>query len=421
MSGDARTHTVTVPQLAWWGDVETPLTFPKQFDVKVYRMQGADAPPLSVEEIKQAITRPIASPPLRELARGKKNAVIIFDDMSRPTKVSEIAPLVVEELIAGGLNPNRIEFICALGGHGAHTAQDFRKKLGPRIVAEFNVYNHNPYDNCTSVGTTTLGTLVSLNTEFVNADLKIGIGAIIPHPMSGFGGGPKIVLPGIASVDTIVHNHRLVRESYARLGIKRGVCSGLTENNLVLQDMEEACKISGLDFKIDVLVNLRRDTVAVFAGKPPEQFHEGIKVAKWHYLTQPIEAPDIVVINCNAKINETSIAYQLGLSLIPESGATLVLLSNNPGGEVTHYLMRQFGETIGGPLWRRPKLPSSVRKFILMTPYKERSCADWLAPVEAITWTTNWEQVVAVLSEEYPTGARVAVVPDATLQYFPAG
>lgn len=82
--------------------------------------------------LKKRINSPVDSPPLRDLARGKTSAVIIFDDMTRPTRTYEIAPIVVEELLAGGINEEEITFVCALGTHGALTQNEFRKKLGKR-------------------------------------------------------------------------------------------------------------------------------------------------------------------------------------------------------------------------------------------------------------------------------------------------
>jgi len=163
--------------------------------VTVCHMQGHNTPKLNEESFRKAIRNPIGTPPIRELARNKKSVVILFDDLSRPTKAAEIVPFVLEELAAGGVEEKNIQFICALGAHGAMTAIEFTKKLGADILARFNVYNHNTYENCTYIGKTTRGTPVSLNTEFLNADLKIGIGSIVPHQSAGFGGGAKIILP----------------------------------------------------------------------------------------------------------------------------------------------------------------------------------------------------------------------------------
>lgn len=411
-------HRVIVPQLAWWGDIETELTFPDNWELTVNHMYGHVAPKLSPEGFRKAFADPIGCRPIRDLAQGKKNVVILFDDMSRPTKVSEIVPFVLEELATAGVDEGNIQFICALGTHGPLTAHDFAKKLGEDVIARFNVYNHNIYENCTYIGTTNRGTPVSLNTEFVNADFKIGIGAIIPHINMGFSGGGKIVLPGIAAIESIEHNHGPVRNNARKTGINANTGLGRYEDNAQLLDSVEACRMSGLDVKIDAIVNVKRDTTALFVGEPIAQFYEGIKTAKKHYLGPSADNPDVVVANCNSKVNETVIGTMVAESLLPSSGGTLVMITNNPAGEVCHYLRRRFGNHIGGRLWRAPSLSPKVKKFILLMPYMNKASLDWFAPPESITWAKTWHEVKAILEAEYPDGARAAVIPDATIQYF---
>lgn len=413
-----RNNSVAVPQLAWCGDIEAELAFPANWEVVACHMKGHNAPRLDDAGFQKAFANPIGSRPIRELARGKKNVVIIFDDMSRPTKVAEIVPYILRELTAAGAGEENIQFICALGCHGALTAHDFRKKLGDDVVARFPVYNHNPYENCTYIGKTSRGTPVCLNTEFVNADLKIGIGCIMPHVMSGFGGGPKIILPGVAHIDTITHNHGHVRQEAMRTGIQCNMGMGRNEDNALLFDMEETARMSGLDIKIDAMVNLKRDTTALFVGEPIAQYYEGVKLAKEHYLTPPLDRPDVVVANCNAKINEALIGVSVAQSILPERGGTLVMVSNNPWGEVPHYLLRSFGRHMGGRLWKPPALSHRVKKFIFLQPYKDKAGADWFAPSESISLARTWDEVLSILKADFPDGARAAVIPDATMQYF---
>lgn len=411
-------NTVKVPQLAWWGDIEADLFFPEKWTVSACYMRGHSAPKLSEEGFRKAFASPIGTKPIRELARGKKNVVIVFDDMSRPTRVDEIVPYVLEELAAAGVAEDNIQFICALGTHGALTAFEFSKKLGPDIIARFNVYNHNPYENCTYVDQTSRGTPVSLNTEFLEADLKIGIGSIVPHQSAGFGGGGKIVLPGIAAMDTIAYNHGTVRLRARESGIEGNSGMGRNEDNAMFLDIEETCRMSGLDIKIDAIVNACRETTALFVGDPIAQFYEGVKLAREHYLTPLPETPDVVVGNCNAKVNETLIGKIVAESLVPESGGHLVMITNNPWGEVPHYLRRTFGNHITGRAGKRPGLSPKVKKFILQMPYQNKVSIDWLAPEESVYWARTWPDVLSILEKDYPDGGRVAVIPDATIQYF---
>ena len=196
------TQTLKLPQLAWYGAKELEIKLPRSWRVEVCHMAGHDRPRMKSAAIKKAITNPIGRPPLREYARGKKEVVILFDDMARVTRVSEMVPHVLAELAAAGIADKQVRFIAANGCHGAMDRQAFARKLGEGVLARFPVYNHAPFDNCVYAGTTRRGTRILINAEVMKCDLKIGIGSIVPHIMAGFGGGGKIVLPGVAAYET---------------------------------------------------------------------------------------------------------------------------------------------------------------------------------------------------------------------------
>ena len=156
-------------------------------------MTGYNRVAMKPDEIKTALRQPIGTPPIRELAKGKEEVVIIVDDTTRGTKSATIVPFVLEELAEAGITDEHIRFIIGYGMHGALDREHMVKKLGEEVVARFPVYNHNPFAGCSFVGTTsTYKTDVYLNDEVLGCDLKIAIGSVVPHSMSGFSGGGKI-------------------------------------------------------------------------------------------------------------------------------------------------------------------------------------------------------------------------------------
>lgn len=403
---------IKVPVLAWYGDEEYELEFPEPWDVTVCNMKGANAPPLSDSEIRKAFANPIGSKTIEDLARGKKEVAILFDDLTRPTPTEIIVPYILEQLAAAGISDDNIRFIAAIGAHGSMDGIAFRKKLGDEITGRFLVYNHNPYENCIPLGKSKLGTSVSINSELMSCDLKIGIGSIIPHPY-GFGGGSKVILPGVASVETIDANH-------GRLMKSPTVGMGKLEGNVLRQDMDEAARMAGFDIKIDAIINLKREIVALFVGDVVDEYVEGVKFARKHYATDMINDADIVIANCYSKANEMALAPRVASPLLTQKGGDMVIIAITPEGQITHYLARSFGRDFGGRLWvKRKGLPDRTKRLIVMAPYPDRSGADWLAPYELINWARSWPEVIQQLKESYGNKAKVAVIPDATLQYFP--
>jgi len=415
-------NTVSVPQLCWYGDSDLELEFPPFWKVTTCQMQGHARPPLSKEGIRAAFARPIGTSPIRKLAAGKKEVVILFDDMTRPTRVAELLPFVLDELEAAAVPDKGIRFIAAIGAHGALTRLDFSKKLGEAVLERFPVYNHNPYENCTFLGETSLGTPVSINSEVMNCELKIGIGCIVPHPLTGFGGGGKIILPGVASIDTMAENHSALPVRTITQGRDPAMGMGSFDENVLRLDAAKAASMAGLDIKIDAIVNTQGETTALFVGEPGKAHEQGVALAREVYATQSVAGNDIAVLNTYAKANEAVLASPQATPLLREDGGDVVLIANAPDGQVTHYLLRSFGKKLGGRLWsERSSLPPRVRRLIILSPYIDRAGVDWIGPPDSITWAKDWPQVVAELRAHHGDRARVAVVPDATIQYFPQG
>ena len=411
-------NTLKLPQLAWHGTKELDLPIPDGWQVEMGYMAGYDRPALSPEQIREAVTgKLIGAPPLRELARGKKEVVIIFDDMTRVTRVADIVPFVLEELAAAGISDQNIRFIAALGCHGAMNRFDFVKKLGEETLARFPVYNHNPFANCTYVGTTkTYGTKVSVNDEVMKCDLKIAIGSVVPHPSTGFGGGGKIILPGVTSFETTEYNHRMFREAQFKKG-PQYTGHGDYKGNLGRLDIEEAGDLAGLDVLINCLVNMWGETVAVYAGALRPAYEKAAEEAQKHYLTPPLADKDIVIGNAFAKANEAWIGLGITFPALKPEGGDVVIIANHPEGQVTHYLLGPFGETIWGPLRRERKIPGQVNRLIVYTEYPDLQSRTWFGGKERAMFLNRWDDVLKVLQERNGDGAKVAVYPNAEIQY----
>ncbi|MFH2125936.1 MAG: lactate racemase domain-containing protein [Pseudomonadota bacterium] len=125
---------LSLPRRLWYENDSLEIDLPEDWQVELCPMAGADHPALSREEIEAALARPVGSPSLRELARGKRSAVIVFDDMTRPTRCAQIAPYLLSEMAAAGVPEEAITFVCALGTHGALSFHELRKKLGQDVI-----------------------------------------------------------------------------------------------------------------------------------------------------------------------------------------------------------------------------------------------------------------------------------------------
>jgi nickel-dependent lactate racemase len=412
---------ITVPQLAWHGTGELVLDIPDSWQLEVCNMAGYNRPKLKAEEIRRAIASPTGMPPLREYARGRKEVVVLFDDMARVTRAAEIVPHVLEELAAAGIEDRQVRFIAASGCHSAMNRVDFVKKLGEEVLKRFPVYSHSPFGNCVYAGTTSYATKVSINAEVMKCDLKIGIGSIVPHIMAGFGGGGKIMLPGVAAYESIVAFH--APRAAARRGGHKGMVSGMgvLDDNPRRRDVDEAVKMAGLDMKIDAMVNAWGETAAIYAGEPEKAYAAALEAAQRHYLTTPAKDKDIVIANSFAKANEAISGLPVAFPSVSKKGGDIVLIANAPEGQITHYLMGPFGNEIGGKLRLRLRPPENARRLIIFSEYPELSSLNYLEATDRVVTAEDWGDVLRLLGESYGESAKVALYPNADIQYSADG
>ena len=401
------TKVIKLPQLAWYEPKELELRLPDHWQVETCNMAGYDRPAMTDDQIKAAINNPIGSLPIRELAKGKKEVVIIFDDIVRVTRIAKIVPFVLAELAEAGISDNRIKFIAAVGTHGPMDRIAFVKKLGEATVARFPVYNHNPFHNCTYVGTTSYGTKVSINDEVMQCDFKIVIGSITPHIATVFSGGGKIILPGVASAETIMANHRLPKQNRPDY-----------DTNPRRLDMEEAAKLVGLDVNIESIFNLWGDTVALFVGAPDPSHAAGVQEAKTHYLTPKAQRKDIVIANTYAKVPEAGIGVRIAVPSLSDKGGDIVLIANAPQGQCVHYLLGVWGKKVQAPLGSVVSpLPSNVNHLIVYNEYPEMVSRQYLEQSEKVLMMENWNEVLGTLQSFHKGDVSVAVYPNADIQY----
>lgn len=407
---------IKLPQLVWNGVCDLDLSLPDRWDIDICEMNGSRRPHLNAEQIKHTINNPSGAQPLHLLARNKKQVVIIFDDIQRATRVAEIVPFVLEELAAAGITDDRIRFIGATGCHAAMDRYDFVKKLGEDVLHRFPVYSHNAFGCCEEAGTTSYGTRVMANAEVLSCDLKIGIGSIVPHAFAGFGGGAKIVLPGICAFETCRSFHRSGSESKQKHS-GQAVGLGLIEGNQLRADMEEAADLVGLDFKIDAIINSYGETVALYAGGLKSAYPAGVIDAQAHYDTVQAVDKDIVIANTYAKVAECESGLEMAIPSLKKSGGDLVLIGNAPEGHVAHYLGGPWGKKKHSSSQMQCFLPERVTRLIIYNEYPDLTIFGYFAQPEKVLVLTKWSEVTALLEKEHPGQTAVAVYPNADIQY----
>ena len=395
---------------AFFGDDEIELPFPDNWAIAECQMAGHGRPALTGDQIRSALSEPLGTPRLREMARGKRRVCILFDDLPKPTRTDRIVPYVIEELHAGGIADEQIRFVCAPGTHRPLIYPEFVAKLGKDVVERYLVFNHSIWENLVYKGETSHGTPVWVNREFDSCDLRLGIGSIFPHAGAGYGGGGKIVLPGISGIETIAFNHRNPK-------IRNNASLGQVEGNVFREDIEEAARLAGLMFKVDVVINEKREAIGLFCGDFVQEHRAGVKLAREVYSTPVARDADVVITNTYPDEGQMGRGHWVVPASLKEGG-DVVILTHFHEGQNLHQLSSRFGTDYGGRGYRPERYPNLAKagRVILMAPFLSKYDREAAGPAEKVIWCKDWGEVLAELTSRHGPGTRVAVYPYAPLQ-----
>lgn len=245
------------------------------------------------KSVLKAVRNPIGTESLHDIAHRKSNAVIISDDKARPTPSHLIIPPILDELNQAGIPDEKIIVIIGRGLHESLNEKELEVKLGRNVLERVAVIDHDPDQDLINVGKTPQNVEVFINKNVVKADLKIGIGSVTPHELAGFTGGAGIVIPGVAGRRTINQNHSLVKLFKAEFG--------KIEENLIRKDMEDAARLLGLDFLVNVTLDINEQIVDVFAGDVVKAHYKAIESAKSIYGVYINKKADVVIASSHPK------------------------------------------------------------------------------------------------------------------------
>ena len=252
------------------------------------RGQGGDVD--AKAEIERALTQPIGTKRLSEIARESNKATIVVNDATRATPSSLMIAPVIGELNRAGVTDENVTIIVGCGLHRSAKQDEIAKIVGEEVLRRVKVESHD----CESkqsryLGRTSFGTKVYVNPAYAEADVKVLCGDINLHYYAGYGGGRKSILPAISGAESIQHNHAMLLHSKATTGVLKG--------NPVHEDMMEAANLAEVDFILNVVMNGKHEVVKAFAGDVEQAFYEGVKLVDEMYKIPIERRADIVIVS----------------------------------------------------------------------------------------------------------------------------
>ncbi len=290
--------------------------------------------------IEAALDAPIGQSPLAQRVKPSDRVMIVSDDTTRLTPVHRMIPALLRRLNAAGVPDANIGCIMALGTHRYMTTDEMRAKVGAAVFDRVRVFNHEWRDQqvLVDLGTSTHGTPLLVNRAVVDADVVIGLGAIVPHHIPGFSGSSKIIQPGVCGDQTTAETHLLSCESGgdSYLGI---------EDNPVRADMDDMADRIGLSAIFNAVLNESGDPVGLFFGGMRPAFRAGVKLAREIYGVEYHEVPDIVLANshpCDLDFWQSHKSLYPAQRVVKEGGTIIVSTPAPEGVSPVHTELLDF-------------------------------------------------------------------------------
>ena len=299
-------------------------------------IEPSTIPPLDndVESIMDALTQPIASPPLHTMVKATDTVAIVISDITRPTPNHILVPCLLRAL--SHVPKENFVIINGTGTHRDQTREELVQMLGEDIVANIRiVHNHcHDYDSLTKVGHSKYVCDVYLNKDYVAADFKIVTGFIEPHFFAGFSGGPKGIMPGIAGIETIMtfHNAQMI-------GDIRSTWGNMDDNPVqdMTREINAMCKP---DFMLNVALNKDKAITKVFAGELYEAHDRGCDYVKKHAMFKCDERFDVVIAsNSGYPLDQNLYQTVKGMSAahkVVKEGGSIIMVSECADGFPDH-------------------------------------------------------------------------------------
>ena len=273
-----------------YGAGSLPLSIPRSNLLTVMRPPDVATVADPASEVERALSSPVGTAPLGASLHTNQRILIIIDDKTRATPQSLILPLLVRHILAKVPDAD-ITFLIANGTHVPMSPEEIAERVGGDIARQYRFVNHDctKVEDLVDLGTTPNGTPIQINRLATEADLVLAVGGVVPHPLAGWGGGAKIIQPGICSRETTAATHDLETISpvshFGRLG------------NPMRLEIEEIVKKVPLHFMVNVIFDSGGHLVGVVAGDPIASHHAAVDLARSVWEVPVTALADIVVVS----------------------------------------------------------------------------------------------------------------------------
>jgi nickel-dependent lactate racemase len=279
--------------------------------------------------VVEALENPIGTLKLEHMLKPDQKIVIMVDDLTRPTPAADILPPILKRIEKRGIADEAVSIFMGMGTHRPLTEEELRIKLGDGVRERYRVINRDYREGpFVDLGQTESGIPIEINREIIEADFKIAVGNVIPHISAGWGGGSKMILPGVCSQKTTDMMHLMaciVQPVLEVIG---------TRDNKPRAAMDAIAEKVGLDFIVNTVLDEDKNILGVFAGHFIKAHRKAAKLAE-KLMVVPIPAQaDILIVSgnpCHFDYWQGIKPYTYAHRAVREGGVIIFLLDGAEG------------------------------------------------------------------------------------------
>jgi nickel-dependent lactate racemase len=275
---------------------------------------------------KKALKNPVHSKPLKDSLSSSDKIAIIVEDLTRASPKKLILDSLLDEVEGIGIPNENICVIIALGTHRDLTTEELESTFGRKLLNRYEFVNHDCHaSDVVSVGKLKTGRVVKINRKVYEATFRIGIGSIFPHPMNGFGGGGKILFPGVADFDSI-------RDHHLKYTFHEGTGLGKIEGNAFYEQVCSIARAARLDYVINSILDQRDQVYDLVSGDPVQAHLEGIEKSKIIICQKFSKKSDITIITSFPYAEGPQIVKPLApAAMVTKEGGCIILAADCEG------------------------------------------------------------------------------------------
>jgi len=386
----------------------------------------------SIEQMtREALSKPAGPLPFQALLSRAKSIAIIVDDATRPTPVAKILGALLSHLAESGFSREKITIVVAIGTHETMEKEALETRLGAGVLSRYKVVQHNArQSDLVPVQIPEDGRVVKISPEVAQADLRVGISSVLPHPMAGYGGGPKIVMPGICNFEFIRDHHM------KNVGHRRSA-AGVTKGNPFHEDCMRVARAIRLDFSLNCVYNQKGQIVRIIGGGLENAFREAVDLCfqklghkfeekvdvtitstyphtHGHQLFKGLSAPDMITKNTGAILLVAPVVAPIPAEFLNSFHVIEEKSHNNSAAYIKESLAKgeaflpdksiDFNMAMS-TVFLRPKI-----RAILVSPHISRKEAETMG----LEHSSSIEEGIKLLGKLYPN-AKVAIFPSGGL------